>query len=93
METTVKIQFTEEEYNRIKEIVKQAVQEVWNECHKTEHVFATRKEVKEHLHISYPTLNKLSNEGLLIRHYIGGRVLYKWDEIKRTFDLGVKFIK
>lgn len=44
--------------------------------------YATRKEVSERLRISLPTLNTLTKEGVLRGYRIGGRVLYKWNEVE-----------
>lgn len=46
--------------------------------------YATREEVAKALHISKPTLNQLTKEGKLLGYRIGGRVLYKWDEINEA---------
>lgn len=49
---------------------------------KPEKEFLTRKEVSEKLRISLPTLNSLTKEGIVTGYRIGGRVLYKWDEVE-----------
>lgn len=43
--------------------------------------FGTRKEVSKELRISLPTLNELTKNGELKAYRIGGRVLYKWEEV------------
>ena len=41
----------------------------------------TRRDVTKLLHISFSTLHKYTEEGILTAHKIGGRVYYRWDEI------------
>ena len=44
-------------------------------------VLLTREEAKEFLKISFPTLRKLTVEGLLKSYTLGGRVYYKEHEL------------
>ena len=46
--------------------------------------YLTRKEVAERLHISLPTLNKLTKDETLKGYRIGGRVLYKLSEVEAS---------
>ena len=46
--------------------------------------YDTRKEVCAALKISLPTLNRLSKNGTLRAYRIGGRVLYRKDEINQA---------
>lgn len=48
--------------------------------------YATRKEVSERLRISLPTLNTLTKEEVLKGYRIGGRVLYKWEEVEAVLS-------
>lgn len=48
----------------------------------------TRRQAKEKLHISYPTLNRLNKEGILKARKISGRVLYSWSDIEEALNLG-----
>ncbi len=48
--------------------------------------YLSRKETKNLLRISYPTLNKRSKEGKLQSYKIGGRVLYKQSEIEEAIS-------
>lgn len=43
--------------------------------------YLTRKEVAAILKISLPTLNQLTKTGVLVAYRIGGRVLYKEQEV------------
>lgn len=52
----------------------------------------TRKETAEKLKISLPTLNDWSKRGLLKSYIIGGRVLYKANEIEQSLHQ-VKTVK
>lgn len=47
----------------------------------TSPVYLTRKEVATRLKISLPTLNQLTKTGVLAAYRIGGRVLYKEQEV------------
>jgi len=44
----------------------------------------TRKEVKDMLGMSYPTLNKLNKTGELKAHKIGRKVFYKLTDIENS---------
>lgn len=44
--------------------------------------YYTRQELKDFLHISYPTINRLEKNGKIKGYRIGGRVLYKKDQIE-----------
>ena len=46
--------------------------------------YSTRKEVSESLKLSLVTLNRLTSDGTLKAYRIGGRVLYKKDEIRNA---------
>lgn len=54
--------------------------------------FHTRKEVAKQLKISLPTLNDWSKRGLIKSYMIGGRVLYKANEIEQSLNQ-VKTVK
>ena len=49
--------------------------------------YGTRKEVAEELKISLPILNEHTKSGVLPAYRIGGRVLYKWDEVFESVKL------
>ena len=44
-------------------------------------VYKTRKEASEKLHVTLPTLNEYTKSGLVKSYKIGGRVLYRDDEL------------
>ena len=44
--------------------------------------YYTRKQVKEMLNISYPTLNKLNKTGELKAHKLGHKVIYRLVDIE-----------
>jgi len=46
--------------------------------------YLSRKEVKELLKISFPTLWRWTKENKLQSYYIGGKVLYKTDEVHNS---------
>ncbi len=58
---------------------------------KTE-IYGTRKEVAKELKISLPTLTEHTQSGNLKGYRIGGRVLYKWDEVFESLEL-IKSLK
>ena len=48
--------------------------------------YLTRQQVKEKLHVSFPTLNRFDKEGILTAHKIGGRVLYTLESIEKALN-------
>jgi excisionase family DNA binding protein len=54
--------------------------------------YLTRQEVSKLLHISLPTLNEWSKQGILQSYRIGNRVLYKKFEIEASMTV-VKNLK
>ncbi|MFC2119195.1 helix-turn-helix domain-containing protein [Bacteroidota bacterium] len=52
--------------------------------HQAEITYKTRKEVSELLKISLPTLNEYTKKGKLKGYRIGGRVLYRTDDIENS---------
>lgn len=48
--------------------------------------YLTRQQVKEKLHVSFPTLNRFDKEGILTAHKIGGRVLYLLSDIEQAIN-------
>jgi len=46
--------------------------------------YVTRRQAKEELHVSYPTLNRFDKDGILKARKIGGRVLYLWSDIEQA---------
>jgi predicted transcriptional regulator len=50
-------------------------------------IYGTRKDVAKELKISLPTLNEYTKNGTLKGYRIGGRVLYKWNEVFESLEL------
>ena len=55
--------------------------------------YGTRQQVRDELHVSYPTLNRFDKEGILTARKIGGRVLYLWSDIEKAInqDQAIKY--
>lgn len=71
--------------NDVKNIVAETIRENKPENTTTkEPEYLTRKETAKRFHISLVTLNRLTNEGTLQSYRIGGRVLYKTQEINQA---------
>ena len=72
---------------RLKAAIRETIQQVIKEekgsilPEREEKVYLTRHEVAERLHISLVTLNKLTQNGRIKAFRIGGRVLYKPEDI------------
>ena len=49
--------------------------------------YGTRKEVAKELKISLPILNEHTKNGTIKGYRIGGRVLYKWNEVFESVKL------
>ena len=50
-------------------------------------IYGTRKEVAKELKVSLPTLNEYTKNGTIKGYRIGGRVLYKWNEVFESLEL------
>jgi excisionase family DNA binding protein len=48
--------------------------------------YGSRQEVAKTLKISLPTLHEFTKKGILKAYKIGGRVLYKWDQIEKVLN-------
>lgn len=73
--------------NDIRKIVAEAIRETKPESKEPiRPEYLTRREVKERLHVSYPTLNRFDKEGILTAHKIGGRVLYLWSDVEKAIN-------
>lgn len=71
----------------LKQLIKEAVDEkltLLKVSSKESPKYLTRKEVKNLLKISYPTLREYTKTGKLKGCRIGGRVLYRADEIEQS---------
>ena len=82
------IHYTVSEFqNDIRKIVAEAIKETNSDSKvPIRPEYLTRREVKERLHVSYPTLNRFDKEGILTAHKIGGRVLYLWSEVEMAIN-------
>jgi hypothetical protein len=82
------IQYTKEEFqNDLKKIVADAIRETKPESKEPiRPEYLTRQQVKEKLHVSFPTLNRFDKEGILTAHKIGGRVLYLWSDVETAIN-------
>ena len=65
------------------EIVRAEVQNLISKepTNKKTDTFGTRKEVAKELRVSLPILREYTIKGYIKSYQIGGRILYKWDEI------------
>jgi excisionase family DNA binding protein len=83
MEQLILNQITLEEFKSIiSETIKSELENLSREIPKpNEDIYGTRKEVANKLHISLPTLNELTKNGILKGYRLQGRVLYKWAEV------------
>ncbi len=52
--------------------------------------YITRQEVAERLHISLVTLHRITNLGIIKSYKIGGRVLYRADEVTQAITEQLK---
>ncbi len=71
----------------LKELIRQSVREeiqAFSPPQRKENEYLTRKEVKELLKISLPTLNEHTKTGKLKGYRIGGRVLYLRNDIENS---------
>jgi len=69
--------------DKVKEAVNQKEQSKKQTAVK-EPKYLTRKETAKLLHISLPTLNEWTKEGILKSYRIGSRILYKPEEVLET---------
>lgn len=82
------IHYSESEFqNEIKKIVTDAIREHFPQSKEPiRPEYLTRQQVKEKLHVSFPTLNRFDKEGILTAHKIGGRVLYLWSDVEKAIN-------
>lgn len=66
-----------------RDLLKEVVMEIFQQTpsKKQTELYGTRSQVTKALHISSPTLNSLTKAGVLKGYRLGGRILYKWEEI------------
>lgn len=69
----------------IRKIIREELQNISKEPETTDNSeYLTRDQVADKFHFSLVTLNRLTKNGTLRSYRIGGRVLYKTDEIKQS---------
>lgn len=87
------IHYTVEDFqNDIRKIVAETIRETKPEKKESERPeYLTRQQVKEQLHLSYPTLNRFNREGILTARKIGGRVLYLWSDVEKAIHQDLKY--
>ncbi len=80
----IKIYSIDELKDELREIVNESLKnfKTISEPQKTK--FLTRKQTAQKLSLSLVTLNRRTNEGILKSYNIGGRILYKEDEIEKA---------
>lgn len=75
----------------IDEIVDRVSERVLLAASKKEPKFYTRKEAAEILHVTLPTLARITKDGLLISKRVGSRILYEADAIDEAVKKQVVF--
>jgi excisionase family DNA binding protein len=71
----------------IGEIVEEKLRQLRDEKpDKVNEEYLTRREVCERIRVSYATLHSYTKEGLLKSYKIGGRVLYRQDEVEQSLQ-------
>ena len=71
----------------LKKIVADAIREFKPETKEPNRPeYVTRQQVRDELHVSFPTLNRFDKEGILTAKKIGGRVLYLWSDIEKAIN-------
>ena len=75
----------------IDEIVDRVSERVLSITAKKEPKFYTRKEAAEILHVTLPTLARITKDGLLISKRVGSRILYEADAIDEAVKKQVVF--
>lgn len=69
-------------HNLIQKSIQECLAEIPKKQPSQQSEYLSRKEVSKFLKISLPTLLEYTKKGILIGYRIGGRVLYKQDEVK-----------
>lgn len=73
--------------NDLKKIVADVIRETKTESKEpVRPKYVTRQQVKDELHLSFPTLNRFDKEGILTARKIGGRVLYLWSDVEMAIN-------
>ena len=72
-------------------IVDRVTESVLTATAKKEPKFYTRKETADLLHVTLPTLARLTKDGLIVSKHIGSRILYEADTIDEAVKKQVIF--
>ena len=82
------VHMTEEDFrNDLRSIVAETIKEMTpKQKVVSEPEYLTRQETATKFKISLVTLNRLTNSGILTSYKIGGRVLYRTDQIKTALS-------
>lgn len=75
----------------IDEIVNRVSERVLSVTAKKEPKFYTRKETADLLHVTLPTLARLTKDGLIVSKRVGSRILYEADAIDEAVKKQVIF--
>lgn len=75
----------------IDEIVNRVSERVLSVTTKKEPKFYTRKETADLLHVTLPTLARLTKDGLIVSKRVGSRILYEADAIDEAVKKQVIF--
>lgn len=75
----------------IDEIVDRVSEKVLSATAKKEPKFYTRKETADLLHVTLPTLSRLTKDGLIVSKRVGSRILYEAEAIDEAVKKQVIF--
>ena len=72
-------------------IVDRVSEKVLSATAKKEPKFYTRKETADLLHVTLPTLSRLTKDGLIVSKHVGSRILYEADAIDEAVKKQIIF--
>lgn len=79
--TKILIELTETE---LSQLIESAVTKTVNQKPKTEEKLLSRKEASEYLGVTIQTLHNWVRKGTITSYQIGGKILFKFDELKNV---------
>lgn len=83
--STQKVSIVQIELDQLREIIKSAVREEYNQLHQQinseEEKFLSRKQAAQKLGISLPTLWKITKSGAIPALRLGGRIVFRQSEL------------
>ena len=68
----------------LKSLISEAVREELTAIPKKENKFLTRKDMADKLRVSLPSIDKMTGSGKLKAYRVGGRILFREDELTLT---------